>query len=61
MKEGKDGSRRDQVEGGCLIQVSGAGDSPREVAKGCQEGVDLRDNKEGGSSRLDDELPVQVR
>lgn len=29
--------------------------------KGCQEGVDLRDDKEGGSSRLDDELPVQVR
>lgn len=32
-------------------------------SKGCQEevGVDLRDNEEGGSSRLDDELPVQVR
>lgn len=31
--------------------------------KGCQEGVgvDLRDNEERGSSRLDDELPVQVR
>lgn len=34
MKEGKDGSRRDQVEGGCLIQVSGARDSPRAVAEG---------------------------
>lgn len=62
MKEGKNGSKRDQVEGCCshpgewcwgLDQGNGRGD--------IKEGVDLRHNKEGGSTRLDDELRVQVR
>ena len=36
------------------------GNSLATVEVGVTSGVDLRDN-EGGSSRLDDELPVQVR